>query len=355
MKRQGFLWERLISFENLLAAARQSARHKRFKAPVLAFHAELEHELFRLQKELRERTWRPGAYNTFTIREPKPRLISAAPYADRVVHHALVNILEPIWERSFITDSYACRKGKGTHAAVRRAQEFARRHRWVWKADVARFFPSLDHVLLKDMLARKVKDPNVLWLAAVLIDGSNPQEEVQNWFPGDDLFAVAERRIGLPLGNQTSQFFANVYLDPLDHLVKERLHLPGYVRYVDDIVAFADDKARLAEAREAVRAFLAGLRLRLHATKDAIFQARQGIRFLGYRVWDSHVKLVPQNVYRFRRRLRILRDRYARHEIDAPEGVRRVMSWVGHACQADTWRLRERLFAEHPFRRAAAV
>lgn len=228
MKRHGNLWDTLISFPNLLRAAKNSARGKRFLPPVLKFHSELEHELFKLGHELREKTYRPGGYRTFQIHTPKKRLISAAPYRDRVVHHALVNVLEPIYEHCFIHDSYACRKGKGTHAAMRRVQHFAQRHTWAWKADIAKFFPSIDHAILKTLLARKIKDPDVLWLAHLLIDHSNPQEEVYNLFPGDDLFTLVERRHGLPLGNQTSQFFANVYLDPLDHFLKDQgtLHAP---------------------------------------------------------------------------------------------------------------------------------
>jgi retron-type reverse transcriptase len=283
MKRRGNLWARLVGFANLLRAARQAERGKRFRPPVLAFHAELEHELCRLEADLRARTYRPGPYRTFHIHEPKKRLISAAPYRDRVVHHALVNVLAPVWERCFLPDSYACRQGKGTHAAMRRCQHFARRHRWAWKADVARYFPSIDHAVLKELLARRVKDPDVLGLAGLLIDHSNPQEEVPALFPGDDLFTLCGRRRGLPLGNQTSQFFANVYLDPLDHFLKDRLGLPGYVRYVDDFVAFADDRRTLLRAREQVCAFLQTLRLRLHPTKDAVFPVSQGIRILADR------------------------------------------------------------------------
>ncbi len=256
MKRHGRLWENVVSFEALLRAAEQARRGKRFRPDVAAFHFNLEHELWALHEELSTKTYRPGAYRSFHIYEPKLRQISAAPYRDRVVHHALVNVLEPIYERTFIDDSYACRKGKGTHAAVDRCQHFARRFRYVLKADVQKFFPSLDHEILKSLVARKVKDRDVLWLVNRIIDHSNPQEEVQNWFPGDDLFIPGERRRGIPIGNQTSQFFANVYLDPLDHFVKERLGIKGYVRYVDDFLVFSDDKRRLADMRERIRDFL---------------------------------------------------------------------------------------------------
>jgi retron-type reverse transcriptase len=355
VKRHGQLWPRLIAFPNLLRAARQAGRGKRFRPDVAHFHFNLERELWALHAELVGHTYRPGPYRSFTIREPKERLISAAPYRDRVVHHALVNVLEPIFERSFSFDSYACRKGKGTHAAVRRCQEFSRRHRYVFKADVRKFFPSLDHALLQAAVARKVKDPDVLWLTGLILAHGNLQELVQEWFPGDDLFTPAGRRRGLPIGNQTSQFFANVYLDPLDHFLTDRLRLPGYVRYCDDFLVFADDKRQLAGVRQAVSAFLETLRLRLHPTKSVIFPTPQGITFLGYRVFRSHRELAKDNVWRFRRRLRAMQEQYARRQLSWADACCRIMSWIGHARQADTWRLRERLFAEHPFRRAEAV
>jgi RNA-directed DNA polymerase len=211
MKRYGDLWQDLISFGNLLRAAEDARRRKRFRRSVAAFEFRREPELWRLHNELSRQTYRPGAYDTFYVYEPKKRLIRAAPYRDRVVHPALTSILEPIFERSFIRDSYACRKGKGTHAAVRRAQQLARRFRYVLKADVRKFFPSVDHDILKELIAHKIKDPHVLWLVGKIIDGSNPQEQVTMWFPGDALFTPSERRRGIPIGNQTSQFFANVY------------------------------------------------------------------------------------------------------------------------------------------------
>jgi retron-type reverse transcriptase len=353
MKRYGHLWPRLIAFENLLRAAEQACRGKRFRPSVAAFHFRLEPELLRLQEELVNQTYQPGPYRTFTICEPKPRQISAAPYRDRVVHHALVNVLEPIFERRFIADSYATRKGKGTHAAVRRCQHFARRFRYVLKADVQKFFPSTDHGVLKALIARKIKDPDVLWLASRIIDHSNPQEPVQHWFAGDDLFTPSERRRGLPIGNQTSQFFANVYLDPLDHFVKDQLRQKGYVRYCDDFLVFGDDKKRLAEAREAIAEFLTGLRLRLHSVKNVLFPVREGIRFLGYRVFPTHRLLVKENVRQFRRRLRQMQKDYAHWQASFAQIYQRIMSWNGHARQANTYRLRCRLVDTMVFQRAA--
>jgi retron-type reverse transcriptase len=354
MRRVGHLWDRLVSFENLLRAAETACKGKRFRPCVAAFHFDLERQLLRLGRELSDQTYRPGPYRTFHLYQPKKRQISAAPYRDRVVHHALTRVLEPIFERSFLPDSYACRKGKGTHAAVDRCQRQARRFRYVLKADVQKFFPSIDHQILKGLIARKVKDPDVLRLAGLLIDHSNPQEAVWNWFPGDDLFTPTERRRGLPIGNQTSQFFANVYLDPLDHFLQDRLGVGGYVRYCDDFLVFSDDKALLADVSRQAASFLGSLRLRIHPTKNVVFPVRAGVPFLGYRVFPTHRLLARANVWAFRRRLRAMQQQYARHQI-GPEQVRqRVMSWIGHARQADTHRLRERLLLEHPFRGTAA-
>lgn len=353
MKRHGNLWPTLTSFEHLLRSSEKSKRGKRFRPAVARYEFNLERELFALQTALRCKTYQPGDYRSFYIYEPKKRLISAAPYRDRIVHHALTGMLEPIFEPTFISDSYACRMGKGTHAAVNRCQQYARRFRYVFKADIRKFFPSMDHDIVKKQVARKIKDPNVLWLVERIIDSSNPQEKVQHYFPGDDLFTPGERQRGIPIGNQTSQFFANVYLDPLDHFVKERLRFKGYVRYVDDFLLFSDDKRQLAEARERIVQFLVELRLRLHPRKNTIFPVKEGIRFLGYRAFPTHRLLVKENVWRFLRRVRRMQQDYSNGNTTLPEIRQRLMSWIGHAQQADTHRLRTYLFATISFQRAA--
>jgi hypothetical protein len=148
-------------------------------------------------------------------------------------------------------------------------------------------------------------------LASRIIDSSNPQEPVLMWFPGDDLLTPGERRRGIPIGNQTSQFFANVYLDPLDHFLRDRLGVGGYVRYVDDLLVFDDDKRRLSQIRKQVEEFLCTLRLRLHVDKTVVFPVTQGIPFLGYRVFPTHRLLSKDNVRRFRRRVRRMQRQYA--------------------------------------------
>ena len=355
MKRYGGLWEHLVSFENLLAAAQKARKGKRFRPSVAQFEFNLERELWTLQEELLAKNYCPGPYRTFHVYEPKKRLISAAPYRDRVVHHALTSILEPIFERSLVFDTYACRKGKGTHAAVRRCQHYARRFQYVLKADIRKFFPSMDHEILKGLIARKIKDRDVLWLMRRIIDQSNPQETIVQWFPGDDLFTPSEHRRGIPIGNQTSQFFANVYLDPLDHLVRDGLGMGGYVRYVDDFLVFSDDKKRLGELRRQIDEYLVRLRIRLHPTKTVVFPTREGIRFLGYRVFPTHRLLAKENVRRFCRRVRRLQRLYAGGLISAGEIRQRIVSWSGHARQADTYLLRGRLFRSMCFRRATVV
>jgi retron-type reverse transcriptase len=355
MKRHGHLWHQVVSFEALLRAADNARKGKRFRPAVAAFHFDQERELLKLHEELTTKSYQPGAYRSFFIHQPKKRQISAAPYRDRVVHHALTGVLEPIFEKTFIADSYACRKGKGTHAAVKCCQEFTRHFRYVLKADIQKFFPSLDHEICKELVARKIKDPDVQWLVGQTIDHSNPQEPILNYFPGDDLFTPVDRRRGIPIGNQTSQFFANVYLDPLDHFVKDRLRIKGYVRYVDDFLVFSDDKSQLADVREKIREFLVRLRLRLHPKKSVVFSVKDGIRFLGYRVFPTHRLLPKENIRRFRRRVRRLQQDYIAGRVSFAEIHQRLMSWNGHARQANTYRLRCRLFDTISFQRATTM
>ena len=173
MKRAGNLWSRVISFTRLAYAAERARRRKRYREDVQHFEFDLERNLWQLHEELSSKSYRPGSYHTFTIFDPKKRLISAAPYRDRVVHHALTAVLERVFEPTFTDDSYACRRFKGTHAAVDRAQHYARRFQYVLKADVRAFFPSIDHAILLNLVSRKIKDPDVIWLARTIINASS--------------------------------------------------------------------------------------------------------------------------------------------------------------------------------------
>lgn len=351
MKRYANHWPRVTSFPNLVRAAHKASRGKHSQANVAQFMFDLENQLCRLQDELVNKTYAPGTYRTFMIREPKPRMISAAPFRDRVVHHALCFWLEQIFEPTFISDSYACRRFKGTHAAVDRFQQMARRHKYVLKSDISKFFPSIDHVILKQLIARKIKDRDVLWLAERIIDASNLQESPLHWFPGDDLFTPAERRRGLPIGNQTSQFFANLFLNPLDHFVKEELRAKCYVRYVDDFVILSDDKDWLNDVRERCRRYLQTLRLALHPHKSVVSRVADGTRFLGFRVFPNYRLLTRDNPIRMRRRLRQMQREYSAGTTSAPEIRQRLESWIGHAMHADTFGLRTRLLCGTTFSR----
>ncbi len=231
------MYEKICSWDNLLRAYRRAAKGKRGQPNVAAFEYRLEDNLLEVQAELHAQIYQPGEYHSFYIHEPKRRLISAAPFRDRVVHHALCNLIEPVFERGFSASSYANRRGKGTHRALNLAQTLARRYPFVLQCDVRQFFPSIDHAVLRAALARKITDERVLWLCGRILDsgrGVLAEEYTQVFFAGDDLLASLRPR-GLPIGNLTSQFWANVYLNSFDHFVQRELGCGAYVRYVDDV------------------------------------------------------------------------------------------------------------------------
>lgn len=330
MKRQGHLFARIVTFDNLLLAARKARRGKRDRHSVGHFFFHLETELFALQEALQAGTYRMQPYRTFTIYEPKQRQICAAHFRDRVVHHAVCNILDPIFEASFIADTYACRRGKGTHAAVHRAQYFARRLPYVLKCDIRKYFDSVDHLLLKGLLRRKFKDPALLDLLDHIIEHPLPDS-----VPGK----------GLPIGSLTSQYFANLYLGVLDHFLKERLRLKGYVRYMDDFLVFAENKPLLHETLAAIRTFLQQhLRLALKEPSVQVLPVTQGIPFLGFRVFPGIVKLTGKKWARFRRQVRKLEARYTSGTMTEEALARSVASMLGHIGHADTLSARRTFF-----------
>jgi len=355
MKRLGGIWPQVIDFQNLLRAYRRARRGKRSRPGVEEFALGLEHELLALQHELVSGEYRPGPYRQFTVYERKPRFISAAPFRDRVVHHALLNVIEPVLDRTFIYDSYACRRGKGAHRAVDRYQAWAGKYAYALKLDIAAYFPSIDHDILKCQLRRRIKDRLVLGLLDRIIDTGPATDPAPRYFPGDNLFTPLARRIGIPIGNLTSQFFANLYLDGLDHFVKEKLGIKPYLRYVDDMVILGDDKCRLAQVREEIRERAASLRLSLHPRKAHITRTGDGLGLLGYQVWPARRRLRADNGYRFRRRLRKFAAAYARGTAGFTDFNASVQSWIGHARHADTRGLRRCMFAAVPFARGTGL
>jgi retron-type reverse transcriptase len=353
MKTHKNLYPKVYEFENLYTAYRAARRGKRDKQQVFAFEFAYESELLRLQEELAAQTYRPGPYTHFYITDPKRRLISAAPFRDRVVHHALCQVIEPIFERRFIHDSYANRVGKGTHRALDRCQEFSRRYRYVLQGDIVQFFASIDHAVLRRCLASPIADGRCLWLVDRILasgTGIHIADYRMQWFPGDNLLAATRPR-GLPIGNLTSQFWANVLLNEFDQFVKRELKCGAYLRYVDDFVLLHDDKRQLWAWKRAIAGFLADLRLLLHPAKSVVYPVSNGIPFLGFRIWPTHRRLKRANVRTFVRRFRKQREEHARGVLSLEDMNRSVQSWVAHARHGDTFRLRSRLFQHTPIQK----
>jgi len=349
VKRLGGLWPQITSFENLYIAYQKARRGKKRAYEIARFALNLESELLALQAQLLAGTYQPGAYRLFSIYERKPRQIAAAPFRDRVVHHALLNIIEPAIDRQFIHDSYACRKGKGVHAAVNRYQNWAKRYTYVLKMDVSRYFPSIDHELLKCKLRKKIKDRRVQRLLDLVVDCSPEYDEHPVWFCGDDLMTPFERRLGIPIGNLTSQFFANLYLDEMDHYIKESLNIKAYMRYVDDLFILHDDKGYLKSLQTSIADKLMQERLLLHPRKANIMPTRYGVDVLGYRVFPDYRQIRNDNGHRFGRKLRQFAKAYAQGKIKIADCNASVQSWIGHAQHGDTLGLRKKMFNQTVF------
>lgn len=348
MKTYKHLYPQICSFENLLTAFYRARRRKPKTPEMCAFEFHLEENLFALQEELQTQTYQPGTYRHFYIHEPKERKVSAAPFRDRVVHHALCQVIEPIFERRFISDSYACRVGKGTHRALKRAQEFLRQHTYVFHGDILKFFPSIDHQILLEILGRHIADAATMDLIRrILASGADAltDEYPMQWFPDDDLFTPLTRSRGLPIGNLTSQFWANVYLNELDHYVKRTLRCRAYVRYMDDFLVFGNDKAELHRVRQAIAEFLQTLRLTLHPRKQRVYPVRTGMDFVGFVSFPHRVKLRRDNVRRFTRRLRRFQREYAAGHITRAQIEQSLQSWIAHSRYADSFRLRGRIIS----------
>jgi RNA-directed DNA polymerase len=313
VQRIGHLFEQVTSYENLYTAFRLARRGCGNTPQVCRFFFHLERELLRLQDELQSSSYRPGVYHYFTIQDPKERVIAVAPVRDRVVHHAIVRVLTPIYERVFIFDSYATRPGKGTHAAIRRAQSFLRRWQFYLKTDIAKYFDSVDHDILLTLLRCKLKDRLLLELLERIIRNTP--------VPGK----------GLPIGNLTSQFLANVYLDPLDHELKDVLGLRGYIRYMDDLVLFSDSKPELRRLRPTLEAFLSDrLSLRLKPAATFLSRASHGLSFLGMRIFPQIIRVKPENKRRSLRRLRQMLAAWRRGESAEERMQQRLVSLTGH-------------------------
>ena len=248
------------------------------------------------------------------------------------MHHAICNVIEPLFERRLISDSYACRSGKGSHVAVKRAQYFARRYRFFLKIDIRRYFDSVDHEVLKNLLNRLFKDRQLLPLLHQIIDNAPP-----NTLSGK----------GLPIGNLTSQYFANIYLGELDHFLKEKQRIKGYIRYMDDMLVFASDKSTLHHHLVVIRQFLdERLCLQLKESALLLMPVTEGIPFLGFRVWPNLVRLDRRSLRRLRRKLRSAEQAYMNGRIEMDQLTNTTASVFAHVAHADTLCLRRKLIKD---------
>lgn len=320
------LWAELISFENLYRGYLGARKGKRYHGDVMRYAANVETNIINLQNHLLWKSWQPGPIREFVVREPKMRAIKAPAFADRVLHHALVQVVEPLFEPKFIYDSYACRKGKGTQAAVARVQHFLRvaqrnwgRNLYVVQADISRYFASIRHDVLMTEIEKVVSDPDVIWLWRTLLAG----------YGFDD-------GVGRPVGALSSQLEANITLNRLDHIAKDRMGLRFYARYMDDFVAILPSKQAAQEALREMGEVVNSLGLSLNP-KTCIYPYQRGIDFSGYRIWPTHILPRKRNIKRARKDFKRLARRYAEGRIDLPRVRERVMSFLAYTkhCSAE--------------------
>ncbi|MDO8686913.1 MAG: reverse transcriptase domain-containing protein [Candidatus Berkelbacteria bacterium] len=281
-------FEKIISVENILLAWKEFLRGKRNKKDVQEFQLHLMDNILSLHDDLKNRTYVHGGYHAFNISDPKPRNIHKASVRDRLLHHAVYRILYPYFDKKFISDSYSCRINKGTHKAINRFRDFSRKVSknntktyWVLKCDIRKFFASIDHNILKKILEKHIKDKNILWLLSRVIDSFETQKHI---------YAMADIcKVGLPLGNLTSQLLVNVYMNEFDQFMKRELKVKYYIRYADDFVILSENKNYLEELLPNIYDFLEKeLKLELHPDKVFIKTLASGVDFLGWVHFPKH-------------------------------------------------------------------
>ncbi len=341
MIMHGSLYGELCFYENLLEAFRRAAKSKSSKWYVMEFRKDLKNNLLRLQKELISQTYEPQAMKTFVIHDPKTRVISASAFRDRIVHHALCNIIEPIFDRTFIYDSYANRKSKGTHAALRRFDCFKRKvssngrllqnakdrnmiYGYCLKADIKHYFDSVDHEIMMQIIKRKIKDDKMLWLIKKILSNH-----------------ISEK--GMPIGNLTSQLFANVYLNELDRFVKHVLKAKYYIRYVDDFVILDASKEKLESYKSSINGFLNTIKLEMHPEKSKVIPLQSGVNLLGFRVFYNYRLPKKSNLRLVRDRIGYFIGLYRDGIMTKEEIVRRIEGWNTYAIHGNTFDLRRRI------------
>jgi retron-type reverse transcriptase len=346
MKTYKHLFEKLTSIENLENAYWKARKRKSNNPAVREFEKHWQLHLATLHRELKTQTYKPRPLKTFVLRDPKTRKICVSDFRDRVVHHALVNVLQPIFEPRFIHDSYASRKGKGTLPALNRFGQFLRKVTrngkcipesnnanavcgFTFKADIKHYFDTVDHQVLLKVISKRIKDRGVLWLTSTILDHYH-----------------TEPNKGMPLGNWTSQFFANVYLNELDQYVKHHLKAKYYIRYVDDFVILHKSKSVLQEYEQRIRAFLQTLKLELHPTKCRITPLGRGVELLGFRVFYYYTLVRQRNLRKILNKLKGFLIEYKCAAIDASNVLNSMHGWNAYAMHANTYKLRQRIEAQ---------
>lgn len=325
MKRHGSTWEDIVSTANLHLAFSKARRHKNWQCKIQAL-VPMEDELVNsLHETLVSGRFKTSPYHTKSVYEPKQRTIYILPFwPDRVVHHAIMNILEPIWDGLLIHDTYACRQGKGQHAGSKRCMGFVRRFRYCLKCDVSKFYPSVRHDILKTVIRKKLKDSRTLELLDGIIDSVRGDRNI-------------------PIGNFLSQWFGNIYLNELDMFVKHRLRVRPYLRYCDDFCLFSDDKRQLRSWAFEIKKFLDET-LDLRLSKCEVFPTTQGVDFLGYRHFAQGYILVRKSTAkRMKRRMARIVPMLKSGRLTVERAMGQLAStdgWMRHAC---AWHLRQRL------------
>jgi retron-type reverse transcriptase len=318
MKRISGIYPKIYDFENLYEAYLSARKNKRYRDDVLKFSANLEENLITLQNELIWHTYEVGEYREFLISEPKKRLIMALPFRDRVVQLAIYSQLNPLLDKRYISASYACRKGKGSHAAADKLQYWLCKsgrqntRLYALKMDISKYFYRVDHAVLLQIIERIIKDKELLELLKLIINSENDKFGLPL---SADMADPGETGrlpdIGMPIGNLTSQMFANLYLNELDKYAKQTLHISRYIRYMDDIIILHSDKNYLADVWQKIETFL-GERLHLALNrKTSIRPVKDGIEFVGYRIWATHRKLRKSSSKKLKRGLKHIQHAYS--------------------------------------------
>ncbi|MEY4926445.1 MAG: hypothetical protein RI894_881 [Bacteroidota bacterium] len=328
MKRAGHLIEKIADLDNLYLAFWKAKRGKTAKPEVLQFEKNFDENMRLLQTDLLNGDVPVGDYHYFTIHDPKERQICASSFRERVVQHALMNVCHAYFETYQIAHSYACRKGKGTYAAIEKAVYFSKKYTYFAKLDVRKYFETIDHVLLKQALLRQYKDPKLICIFFDIIDSYQTNRE-------------NGRSKGIPIGNLTSQYFANHYLAQADHYAIEVLQVKAYVRYMDDMVLWSSS---LADLRQKVAKFIQYLETTLGCCMKQTVQnsVAKGLPFLGYVIHPARLALAQRSKRRFIRKLRQLDTALEKGQYSEAECLRRGLPLFAFLQKANTYNLRKK-------------